>query len=325
LSSETKKTVYFLTGHNEVVLEDVELEGMSDAKTALENDNYEVKSLLLMREAKVPEDCTVLVLAGANTQLYQEELLAITEYLNRGGAALFLVDTDAPQQLLDYLEGFGFTVGHNMVVDRLTQLFGGDYFMPLAVKFEPHAITENFKLNPLFPLVRSVLRNTEAGDRVKTQQLFYSSEESWAETDLQTIKEGGEIQFDKDADLLGPVSLAAVAEIAMPTTQPDEPDIQSEEPEAQRKAARIVTVGDADFTRNRYFNYPGNNDLFLNIVSWLAEEESLIAIRPKKTEAQPVMLTDLQNKFLFLIPILFLPGVVAANGLIALSQRRRYR
>ena len=41
--------------------------------------------------------------------------------------------------------------------------------------------------------------------------------------------------------------------------------------------ARIVVVGTADFASNQFLGAQGNRDFFLNVVSWLAEEEDLIS------------------------------------------------
>ncbi len=47
---------------------------------------------------------------------------------------------------------------------------------------------------------------------------------------------------------------------------------------------RIVVFGDSDFVTNGYLGIPGNRDLFLNSVNWLAQQENLISIRPRDPE-----------------------------------------
>ena len=39
--------------------------------------------------------------------------------------------------------------------------------------------------------------------------------------------------------------------------------------------------GDSDFASNAYGGVAGQPDLFTNTVSWLAQQENLIAIRPR--------------------------------------------
>ena len=43
-----------------------------------------------------------------------------------------------------------------------------------------------------------------------------------------------------------------------------------------------MVFGDSDFASNNYLNLSGNRDLFLNTVSWLAEEENLMPSGPRK-------------------------------------------
>ena len=53
----------------------------------------------------------------------------------------------------------------------------------------------------------------------------------------------------------------------------------------QKAAARALVVGDGDFFANGYRDLLGNLDFFLNGVSWLAEQEDRITIRPKSRES----------------------------------------
>jgi ABC-type uncharacterized transport system involved in gliding motility auxiliary subunit len=57
-------------------------------------------------------------------------------------------------------------------------------------------------------------------------------------------------------------------------------------------------------------------------VSWLAEEEDLISIRPKETRQTPVFLTSLQAQAVFLIPVVILPALIITGGVISFVRRR---
>jgi ABC-type uncharacterized transport system involved in gliding motility auxiliary subunit len=81
-------------------------------------------------------------------------------------------------------------------------------------------------------------------------------------------------------------------------------------------------MGDSDFLTNKYIQ-PGNLDLFMNSVNWLAEEEELISIRPKDQEqAQVQRLTGRQLRLvtyssIFVVPILLL----IAGGIVWWRRR----
>ena len=80
--------------------------------------------------------------------------------------------------------------------------------------------------------------------------------------------------------------------------------------------------GDSDFAGNSYLNLSGNRDLFMNTLSWLAEEEDLIAIRPKKRESQPVVLSYIQGRVIFWTSVVLLPATVMIFGVVVLRLRR---
>ena len=111
-----------------------------------------------MREAKVPPDCAILVVAGPKTRLMEEELAAIEKYLAGGGKAFFLLDPRLGDQgetgLSEFLAKWGVAVGHDIIIDTMSQLFAGDYFMPVITNYAEHSITKDFKLASFFPICR---------------------------------------------------------------------------------------------------------------------------------------------------------------------------
>ena len=89
------------------------------------------------------------------------------------------------------------------------------------------------------------------------------------------------------------------------------------------RAARLVVVGDSEFPNNSLFPFQGNGNLFLNTVSWLAEEEDLIAIRPRRGGGSgPVMLTAAQAPLIFWLPVVMLPLAVFASGAAVFVRRK---
>jgi ABC-type uncharacterized transport system involved in gliding motility auxiliary subunit len=90
------------------------------------------------------------------------------------------------------------------------------------------------------------------------------------------------------------------------------------------RAARLVVFGDSEFANNNLLtSSPGNRDLFLNTVSWLAEEEDLISIRPQKGGTSgPVILTAAQAPLIFWLPVVIVPLAVFAAGAMVFVSRR---
>ena len=87
--------------------------------------------------------------------------------------------------------------------------------------------------------------------------------------------------------------------------------------------ATLLVVGDSDFANNRYTSFSGNGDFFLNTISWLAEEENLISIRPKERKSTPIQMTQSRGNMIFILGVLVFPGLIATIGIRSWWRRRR--
>src|SRR5262249_30677626 len=127
LTKATKKNVLFLTGHAQPRLDDKEnANGYAAAKAALENENYQVKDILLSTQPKVPDDTSLLIIAAPEKPLDQHENEAIDAYLKNGGRILVMMPT-APSDggLKALLKSWSIEVGDDIVVDQQIRLFQG--------------------------------------------------------------------------------------------------------------------------------------------------------------------------------------------------------
>ena len=125
-----------------------------------------------------------------------------------------------------------------------------------------------------------------------------------------------------DTDKKGPVSLAAAvsAPAATPAAPPAEPKKDGETPKPAE--TRLVAIGDSDFASNAAIRITGNQDLFLNTINWLAQQENLIAIRPKDPEDRRITLTADQERRIFYLTVLIVPGLILLAGVQTWWRRR---
>ena len=93
-------------------------------------------------------------------------------------------------------------------------------------------------------------------------------------------------------------------------------------PDAPKPESRIVVAGDSDFVANNAIGIQGNQDLFLNAVNWLAQQENLIAIRPRDAQDRRITLTADQQQWIMLLSLLVIPGLVFAAGGFTWWRRR---
>jgi ABC-type uncharacterized transport system involved in gliding motility auxiliary subunit len=326
--------VYFVQGHGEHAADGSDRVGYSSIAAALKNDNFETEPVVLAQQKSVPADASVLVVAGPKTDFFPGEIDMLKPYLAKGGKVLFLLDppdrADSPPltNLIALIKDWGIDVGTNIVVDvsGMGQLLGTDVSVPVAAKYDTHPITDRFNLLTAYPLARSVTSIEGGVNGHSAQNLVSTSKNSWAETDIKRLTTSGQVERELDkGDKAGPVSLAAAVSATAtdaPTPAPAPGDSPAKASDAPKPESRIVVFGDSDFVTNGYLGIPGNRDLFLNSVNWLAQQENLISIRPKDPEDRRVSLTADQAKLIFWLSILIIPGLILAGGVQTWWRRR---
>jgi ABC-type uncharacterized transport system involved in gliding motility auxiliary subunit len=312
-----RKKIYFLTGHGEKSIEDTDTEGINKLKESIIDENYEVEELLTLREKEIPGDCEILVVAAAEKDIFPSERAVMARYLTEGGKVLILLEPilELPE-LYGLINRNGIKIGHDVVIDRFGRVLAGNFLTPVVNQYGDHPITKGFAHASFFPQARSIGKMEEPSGGAAVEIIASTGESAYAETNIDAILDEGKTQYEGEQDLAGPVGLAAVATIAVDTTALE--GLRRRGPNS-----RIVVFGDSDFASNSYFELGGNKDLIMNTIGWLAEEDDLIAIRPKDSLSQPVMLTARQGRIVFWLPVVFIPAAVGAVGIAVALRKKR--
>jgi ABC-type uncharacterized transport system involved in gliding motility auxiliary subunit len=322
-----ERTVYFTQGHGEKDTSASERAGYSGIVTQLTRDNYKVEKLALAQQPEVPSDASVVVVAGPKTDLLQGEIDGLKAYLAKGGKVMLLLDPPdkadgAPlSNLVALAHEWAIDVGNNVVVDAsgMGQLLGTDATVPVAVSYPTHPIVQGMDLLTAFPLARSVTPVTSGVNGRFAQTFVETSAKSWAEIDIKGVLAGGKVGLDEAAgDKRGPIAIGAAASAPVAAAAPDG-KVPEDGPKIE---SRFVVFGDSDFASNFVIGISGNRDLFMNAVSWLAQQENLIAIRPKDTEDRGVTMTANQQLRVLILALFVIPIVVFGSGVYAWWRRR---
>jgi len=306
ISKPAKKRIVFLEGHSERSLEDKERNGLSLAKEALSKQGYDIGTLSLLKDAAVPDDTAVLVLAGPRNQVTPEEQSRIQTYVDKGGHLLAMVDPDTKTELDPLLAHYGLGLGPGVLVDLQDRLAQGDLTSLLVRTFTEHEITQDLTAAVLFPLARHLTFDEQTGKDWDYVPLARTSPNSWAETNMQ----GRVVSLNEKEDVKGPLPLAAALS-------------PKKAPEEGKPRPAIVVVGNSTFATNAFFNFPGNTDFFLHTTGWLAEERDLISIVPKEPALRPFTPNPTQERTLLYIQVLFLPIMTMLTGVMVWRKRRR--
>ncbi len=308
---QESKKIYFVLGHGEKDPGVSDRGGYAAAKKALEEQGYEVGTVNLVSQGGVPPDARVLVMAGPTAEPFEQELEFMDTFLKSGGGLLLMVDPSPAASLSPFLKAWGVVPHEDVVLDvsGAGRLMGAGPSIPLVMQYEGHRITDRFNQMTYFPYARSLEIAGDKPEGISIEPVLKANPNSWGETDLKS----SEANFDEKSDIQGPLNLALAV-----SREPKAPAEGGSPP-----TARMVVVGDSDFAAVPSFQSQGNGNLFLNMVSWLSQDEGLISIRPKSPQDRRVVLTQSQQSLLRIITVFLLPGAVLAAGIIVWARRRR--
>jgi len=321
LSQSIKKTVFFLAGHGERDIQnETEPEGYGSLKHALEGESYEVKDFVLLTDKSIPRENSILVIAGPKKPLIGKEIEAIKKYIDNGGKAVFMIEPRSAENLVSLLRSYGFDLKNDIIIDPSSKLVGGGDIAPIVAEYPSHDITNDFRFVTMFPYGRSV--NVTKKDEGKTAVIANTSKYSWSEGDFSLFdktaviantskyswSEGDFSLFDKGTaqqdpdEKSGPLGIVAVGEIGDNT--------------------KIAVCGSVDFVSNRYFDFSGNSDFFLNTINWVGGDEHLISIRPKIAKEGKLTLSGNQMRIIFSITVIIFPAIILFSGVAVWWKRR---
>jgi ABC-type uncharacterized transport system involved in gliding motility auxiliary subunit len=288
LASTTKHAVYFLSGHNEIPLQQ-----LSTFQTALEGQNYTIKDLNLLREGKIPDDAEMLFIIGPATDLTDKEASIIGDYLKNKGKLYFAFgfnkDMATGWKNIDaLLATYGIQDQHAIAIDTKQTTVNDP--LTIVPEFGSHEITDKLQASNLLTFITQAIpmandaNNATYDDAV----LLKSSNTAYGETNIADLLQSKTKQDDKDVK--GPLNLA----YAVSTKDGSKP--------------KAIVIGGLSFLHDQYIGIQGNRDFALNSVNWLAEQKDQITIRPRQGDAyQQVQLMPSQANTIFIFTIVLLP------------------
>ncbi|HBE21130.1 MAG TPA: ABC transporter [Cyanobacteria bacterium UBA11149] len=333
ITSDRNNVVYFLQGHGELALEGTE-GAISQAVNILTEKNFTPQPLNLAQRTEVPQDASVVVIAGAKRGLFASEVTALSQYLAKGGSLLLMVDPDRNLGLDSLLADWGITLDTRIVVDASEEKPAAlGPAIALVTSYGDHPITKRFGNGySFYPLARPIETKTIPG--IQSTSLIMTNQESWAENNPEEQPlEFNEQKGDRPGPLVLGVALNRQAGYSVtsnqpqpsptptPTTSPTTTSTPSPSPTStpsptptttptpspaptntekvdnnqNKSESRLVVYGNSTFASDGAFEQQLNSDVFLNSVSWLSKrDDKTLSIRPKQPENRRIELTSLQ-------------------------------
>ena len=321
LMTDTTKKAYFTSGHGELSLENVKSNGLSLIKERLEEQNYFVETINILEKNGAPKDCTVLIVAGPTVPFTDEEQNMVMNYVVSQGSVILMLNPGIKTNLEKIVESYGILPGNDYVYETsksLTTQFGGA-LAPLCSPKDSSEITEKLENQTfLFPFVRSMTPVIRAAS-IKLTRLAVSSENSWAETDLESARTANTAKKPSrdEKELKGPVTVAVTAEREF-----ELPDSLVTR-DTHTTKVRSAFFGNAAFISNQFVTpFPANMSLFTNTVNWITKNEKIIEITPNTTRFTPVELKESDRRMITLLTLVVIPFAIFMAGFVVWYRRR---
>jgi len=297
--------VVFLEGHGERAIADPETQtGYGKFAEALRSKGLKVQALNLAKTPKIPDNTSVLVLAGTMQEPLAGESQLLQEYIAKGGALLWLNDSDSKANIAPLAQALSINWQKGVVIDPVAQelQLPAGFYVPDS--YPPNPVTQGFDQYTLYPLAEAVA--ADKGTAWNVQPLLNTSDHSWLETEP---KMGGTVQFD-GADIKGPLHVGLT-------------QMREHKEASGSRAQRIAVVGNANFLTNTYLAQQGNQQFGINLVQWLASRDSQLNIDIPKAPDTSLNIPGWAVAAISISFVALLPLLLVGYGVMRWVVRRR--
>ena len=307
------KKLYTLTGHGELDPDSFDDLGMATGISYLEDLGFEVEPLSLFTAGEVPEDATVVALINQEAPMTPEEVSALRQYWQTGGAVFIARDAidsegksraEADDLAAALQEDWGVQILNDIIIDPAMAQAGLPLgFTFLGSTFGNHPIVSDDLQNigVVFDLARSI-QWQETVDDITRVNLVSTSDQAWGESNIELLATEGAVN-------------------------PDPEDAQGEIPvgtalENNTTGAQLVVFGDTGFIANVGIGSGANGLLFGNAMNWLADDEIAIDLSARDQIDRTVVVPETQLRLLRTISIWLGPVLMLMAGLFIRQSRR---
>lgn len=303
LTSPVKIPVYFLTGHNEMQTAQI-----ASFRSSLEGENYEIKELNLIRDAKIPEDATAIFILGPQNDFDPKEVDLLKQYV-QGNGKLFITlgyskDMQNMKNFDELLSFINVKNGKAVAIETGRTVYNSP--LTIVPNIEFHTITQGLTDNGrVVVLPIAVAFSSDAANTTwKARALLKSTDSAYGETNLSQLTSGSGPKQD-EGDMKGPLDLAYAV---MDTNN----------------RPKAIVIGSNELLTDQSISVYGNRDFALNSVNWMQEQTEQVTIRAREEAAmQQALIMPNKAKMIFWGTVVIYPlAILALGGLIWWRRRK---
>jgi ABC-type uncharacterized transport system involved in gliding motility auxiliary subunit len=300
LGHRGERWVILLSGHGERSPDGQANFDLSTWAMQLHKRGFKTRTLSLGEHPQIPQNTTVLVIAGPRTRLLAGEVKEIKNYLDHGGNLLWLHDPGPLNGLEPLAESLGIEFQPGVIVDPMSETITGNAAAIVVAKYGTNPVVRNFSDNTVFPQAGGISLN--APKDWQGSVLIDTRPSSWSETgSLQ-----GPIQFDKGKDIRGPLDLA----VALTHT-------------LDKHEQRVIVFGDGDFLANSFIANAGNLELGMSLINWLSQDDAYVNIPVKTARDRTLNLSRSAQITIAAVFLVLMPLFMISSGVYIWLRRRK--
>ncbi len=326
VSEEKKAKLYFLQGHGEL---DMEGRGQGDDHQCgdltrqLRGKNYDVQALNILdrQQRDIPEDASVVVIAGPQKAFDPQEVGALETYLKNGGKLLAFIgetykeDTNEwrPLGIEPLFKKYNIEV-ENKQVQGLVRALNPDGQVVLALR--PGCVCDQY--DPTFKVTQPLTGLRAAFGYARSLKALTENPHAKA---TEIVKTNPKAPFYEISDPNNPEPDLKTEKKPIPLVVASEQKIEGK-PGDKEKVTRLVVAGDATFSSNYLLEQGVNEPLIQNSIAWLVGQERFSKEAVKEGDYH----LELPAGLAYLFQLIACPGVpfltIIAGIAVSLLRRR---
>ncbi len=297
VSDELPK-IYLLSGHGEATMSDT-------FSNELTRSNYEtVEDFSLLNVDEIPEDCDTIIINAPTSDISEEELTMLRDYVQGGGKLLVLSgpQKDATLTNLDsLLADYDVTVNDGVVVDTDREHYAFTAPYVLMPTIESSDITDPLTEESCHVIV-PIAQGLTVGSNSSVTSLLTTSDEAFSKAAGYAMT-----TYEKeDGDTDGPFTLA----------------VSITDSNADGKIVWVATDYLLDDTYNSYSS-GANLDLVINGLSWMIGKNDAVSIRAKSLNNSYLTISSSSATVLKVVMIGIVPACFLLLGIDEVLRRRK--
>ena len=307
---------YLTTGHGErdwTSSKDEERAGLSALRTLLRLFNYKVERLGLVEglATEVPEDASVVIIAGPTAEFADAEIASLKAYLDRGGDLMVFLDPEEEVTFAPLLSELGIEFHRQVLTHDQAYLPNSreksDRQLLITNRYSSHPSVKPMQKNASrFPTVvarAGYLEASAAAADGKPEVILKSVPKTWADVD-------GDFEFDAGSEKRKVYNLGMAVERSVAVEEGEEP-----------LSSRTMVLADADMVSDAALPNEGNQNLVAMGLKWLIGEEAL-AGELTSEEDQRIQHTRKKDLWWFYSTTFAIPLMVLGVGVLVTMRRR---